>query len=106
MPRRSSGVIRVALAAFVFCAFVVATVLAPRPARAAQAGRHSVDVLVADAGNLQILAFWVALGGGYFAREGLDVHVVAPDGSSIERAFTAGGARVAVLSGPEYERLI
>ncbi len=66
-----------------------------------------MDVLVPEAGNLQLLAFWVALGGGYFAREGLDVHVVLPDSPAhLRSSFAAGGAPVAVLGGPDYERLI
>ena len=78
-----------------------------RPALAAPGGRHTVDVLVPEAQSLQLLAFWVALGGGYFAREGLDVRVVLPDSPAhLRSSFAGGGAPVAVLGGPDYERLM
>jgi ABC-type nitrate/sulfonate/bicarbonate transport system substrate-binding protein len=78
-----------------------------RTASALPGGRRSVDVLVPEAQNLEALPFWVALGGGYFTREGLDVRVVLPDSPShLRTAFVNGAAPVAVLTGPEYERLI
>jgi ABC-type nitrate/sulfonate/bicarbonate transport system substrate-binding protein len=104
MPRRFFRAVRAALFT---CSIVVAVALPPRPALAVQGGRRSVEVLVPEAGNLQLLAFWVALGGGYFGREGLDVRAVTPDPQThVETVFAGGQAPVAILSGPEYERLI
>jgi ABC-type nitrate/sulfonate/bicarbonate transport system substrate-binding protein len=89
------------------CAVLVAGVASPRPASAVQGARETIPVLVSDAKDLQLLAFWVALGGGYFTREGIDVRVVAPDApAGIASAFKSGVVPVAILPGPAYERLI
>ena len=47
--------------------------------------------------------FWVALGAGFFAQEGLDVELVV-GGSA--RAFLHGAADVAVMPRPTYLRLV
>lgn len=86
---------------------LVVTLASPRAASAAPGGRQTVPVLVPEAGDLQLLPFWVALGGGYFAREGLDVRVVTPaPRDTLVSSFKGGAAPVAVLPGPAYERLV
>ncbi|HET7770252.1 MAG TPA: ABC transporter substrate-binding protein [Chloroflexota bacterium] len=75
------------------------------PAAAARAATTPapVRVLVPDAENLQYLAFWVALGAGYFTDEGLAVRVIpagAPGAAAAE--FTGGAADVAILPPPQY----
>lgn len=103
----TAGSIRPARAALVVCLLLATVLASPNAAFASPGGRRSLDVLVPEAGNLEILAFWVALGGGYFAREGLDVHAVAPDAPEhLMRSFAGGAAQAAVLPGPTYERLI
>jgi ABC-type nitrate/sulfonate/bicarbonate transport system substrate-binding protein len=90
------------------CSLVLAALGLPRAAQATQTAREPISVLVSDAKDLQLLAFWVALGGGYFAREGLDVRVVATDVPT-PAALVSGvkaGAPVAILPGSAYERLI
>ena len=96
-----------ALRAVCFGLAVLAIAIAPRGASAAAAPRTSVPIIVPDTGDLQLLAFWVALGAGYFADEGMDVHVVAPsEPGQAAGLLTSSGAPIAVLSGPEYLRLI
>jgi ABC-type nitrate/sulfonate/bicarbonate transport system substrate-binding protein len=100
------GLRRLAFAVLACSAFL-AGMLAPRSAIAAPGGRLAVDVLVPETRDLQILPFWVALGGGYFARQGLDVHVVSAKAPGLAPGmFKSGAAPAAVLSGPDYERLI
>lgn len=69
--------------------------------------RGTVRVLVPDEGNLQLLAFYVALGARDFAREGVDVVPTSPSSPAlVQGAFTNGEADVALLPAPVYERLI
>ncbi len=65
------------LRALVLGTVLLAGAVSPCAASAAPESRRSVTVLVPEMGNLQALAFWVALGARYFEGEGLDVHVVA-----------------------------
>ena len=103
VPRRLSRTVH----SLLVCLVLMVGVASPRPAAAAQGGRQTIPVLVPEAKDLELLAFWVALGGGYFAREGIDVRVVTPDSpASVGKAFRSGAAPVAVLPGPAYERLI
>jgi ABC-type nitrate/sulfonate/bicarbonate transport system substrate-binding protein len=105
-PAMAKGTTRL-LRALLVGVTLVAGALSPRVAPAAQGGRRAITVLVPEAGNLQILAFWVALGGDYFAREGLDVNlIVAESPAQAQGAFKSGAAPVAILPGPDYERLI
>jgi ABC-type nitrate/sulfonate/bicarbonate transport system substrate-binding protein len=98
---------RMSRALLLVVAVLLVGAISPRTAGAAPETRHGVDVLVPEAGNLQLLAFWVALGGGYFTREGIDVNVVTPSApSAAEAAFKTGTPPVAILPGPAYERLI
>ena len=74
----------------------------PRAAGAAPAP-VPLRVLIPDAENLQYLAFWVALGAGYFRDESLAVRVVpagAPGAATSE--FLGGAADVAILPPPQY----
>jgi NitT/TauT family transport system substrate-binding protein len=85
---------------------LAALLLVAPPAGAAQV-RWPVRVLVPEPGNLQLLAFWVALGAGYFAEEGIDVVPVSPASPALaQSAFTDGDAPAALLPAPVYERLI
>jgi NitT/TauT family transport system substrate-binding protein len=106
-PRRLSPLLRTLLVCSVV---MIAGIASPRPAAAVQGGRPTIPVLVPDAKGLEGFAFWVALGGGYFAREGIDVRVVTPESppssSALVKSFRGGAAPVAVLPGPAYERLV
>jgi ABC-type nitrate/sulfonate/bicarbonate transport system substrate-binding protein len=63
--------------------------------------------MVLPSRNLQFMAFWVALAGGLFAGEGLDVDVaVAAEPLDAPIAFRAGVAEVGILPPPLYLRLI
>jgi ABC-type nitrate/sulfonate/bicarbonate transport system substrate-binding protein len=93
--------------ALLVCSLLVACVVLPRSARASGGERRAVTVLVPDARDLRFLAFWVALGSGSFAREGLDVNVIAASSPAAARTtFMTGPAPVALLLGPDYERLV
>jgi NitT/TauT family transport system substrate-binding protein len=77
------------------------------PAIAAPLAPTTVKVLVPEEGNLQLLAFWVALGAGYFAERGVTVEPFVPPSPAMAQAsFTAGETDVALLPAPVYERLI
>jgi ABC-type nitrate/sulfonate/bicarbonate transport system substrate-binding protein len=66
-----------------------------------------VQIVVPDLSDLQLLAFWTALGGGYFAQEGIDVTPVAPPSpGQAGQIFRANGFPAAILNGPEYEQAI
>jgi NitT/TauT family transport system substrate-binding protein len=87
------------------CAVLLATLAVAVTAPAA--GRTEVKVLVPEAGNLQLLAFYVAVGAGYFGSRGLDVVPVSPSFPALAQgAFTNGEAPAALLPAPVYERLI
>ena len=63
--------------------------------------------MVLPSQNLQFMAFWVALAGGLFLAEGLDVDVaVAAEPLDAPIAFRAGVAEVGILPPPLYLRLI
>ena len=71
------------------------------------AAAQPLTVVVQDAGNLQFLSFWTALGAGYFADEGLAVKVVTPPTPrEVTNMFQADQAQVAVLCPPVYLPLI
>jgi NitT/TauT family transport system substrate-binding protein len=93
--------------ALVLGVILAATALAPRRADARELGvATTVRVVVPEATNLQLLAFWVAIGAGYFAEEGTDVDLVVPDAPALaQAAFTNGAAPVAVLAAPMMLRL-
>lgn len=77
--------------------------LLPRAAFAVE----KVKVLVPDRDNLQYMAFWVAKGGGFFTREGVDVELVVPPGpQQTQRFWETRAADVAVLPPPMYVTLI
>lgn len=64
-------------------------------------------VLVPDYGNLEFMSFWIALGGGFFQKEGLDVQVVTPpQPQGATQVLFQGGADIAVLPPPMYLALI
>jgi ABC-type nitrate/sulfonate/bicarbonate transport system substrate-binding protein len=66
-----------------------------------------VHVIVPEAHNLQDLAFWVALGSGAFAEQGLDVQCDVPETPGEARQLLARPeAQVAVLPPPLYLELI
>ena len=81
-------------------AALVACCLFARPARA-------FDVALPDADNLQYMTFWVALGAGYFADEGVDVRVIAPETpAGIQAMVQEHKASAFVLPPPVYVPLI
>ena len=85
---------------------VVLALLAPSSSSASPA-RTPVQILIPEPGNLQLLAFYVALGAGYFESVGLDVSPVSPPSPALAQGyFTSGEAPVALLPAPVYERLI
>jgi ABC-type nitrate/sulfonate/bicarbonate transport system substrate-binding protein len=66
-----------------------------------------VQVLVPDADNLQYLPYWVALGAGHFADEGIAPQLLVPEVPAQAIAkMIAGEAPVAVLPPPVYLQLI
>ena len=90
-----------------FFAWAVVLLSMAASVRASAAPPTRVKVLVPEAGNLQLVAFYVALGAGYFAREGLDVVPVSPSSPALAQgAFTNGEAPAALLPAPIYERLL
>lgn len=90
-----------------FSAAVLASLSVPSLAMAAPPPRATVKVLVPEAGNLQLLAFYVAIGAGYFEDAGLDVVPVSPQYPALAQGlFTNGEAPAALLPAPVYERLI
>jgi ABC-type nitrate/sulfonate/bicarbonate transport system substrate-binding protein len=88
-------------------ALALGVIVSPARTFAAPEARRNLDVLVPQGESLELLAFWTALGSGAFAREGLEVRAVAPAApTTVEAAFTRGDAPFAILSGPEYQRLM
>jgi len=66
-----------------------------------------LPVLLTDGDNLQDLAFWVALGAGYFEDEGFRIRrTISPTPGEAAKLFTGGAAPVAVLPPPIYLSLI
>jgi NitT/TauT family transport system substrate-binding protein len=66
-----------------------------------------LPVLLTEADNLQDLAFFVALGAGYFEDEGFRIlRKNSPTPGDAAKLFTAGAAPVAVLPPPIYLSLI
>jgi NitT/TauT family transport system substrate-binding protein len=66
-----------------------------------------VQVIVPDAHNLQDLAFWVALGAGYFTEAGVEPKLTIPDVPSDARKLLARpDGQAAVLPPPLYLDLI
>lgn len=81
-------------------------ILVIAPLREAQAG-EPLKVLLPDKENLQFMSFWVAKGGGFFAREGIELEIVtAEHPTKAESMFVEGAADAAVLPPPMYLRLI
>jgi ABC-type nitrate/sulfonate/bicarbonate transport system substrate-binding protein len=67
----------------------------------------NLEVGLPDSDNLQYMSFWVAEGAGYFADEGFDVRVVAPDTpSGITTLVREHTIDVFVLPPPTYIALI
>jgi ABC-type nitrate/sulfonate/bicarbonate transport system substrate-binding protein len=89
---------------------VVALVVAVLWSGSARAG-EKLKVLVPEKDNLQYLAFWVAKGGGYFEREGIDIELVVPPPASrfappVDGVLEKGEADAAVLAPYAYLRMI
>jgi NitT/TauT family transport system substrate-binding protein len=80
---------------------------AAAPATQVVAARPQVTVVTPKRDNLQYLSFWVAAGGGLFAKHGVDVRVVSagPD-KRIEGQLDSGQAQAAVVSPPKYLQMI
>ena len=73
----------------------------------ADGGLRSVRVLVPSKGNLQHMAFWLAIATGAFRDEGVQVEVVLPPAPrDVSALFEKGDAELAVLPPPEYLTLI
>lgn len=86
---------------------LAALLLAPAVRASDIPGLKPVKILIPDEGNLQLLAFYVAQGAGYFADAGLDISTVSPPAPALtEEYFKNGKAPAALLSAPIYERLI
>jgi NitT/TauT family transport system substrate-binding protein len=69
--------------------------------------REPVTIIIPDADNLQDLPFFVALGAGYFADEGLDVTVkVSATPGEVVDLLHGDADQVAVLPPPVYLQLI
>lgn len=66
-----------------------------------------VRIGVPEAGNIQYLSLWVAIGGGYFADEGLDARVVHPaTNRQTPDLLLSGQVEMALLPPPMYLGLI
>lgn len=71
--------------------------------RVARPGFELVRVGVPTATNLQFMAFWTALGAGYFDDEGLDIQVViAPSPMATPNFLLQGRTDIAVLPPPMF----
>ncbi|MBS2012781.1 MAG: ABC transporter substrate-binding protein [Deltaproteobacteria bacterium] len=93
MPRR--------LASFVLFVFLLAG------ARRAAAEPEKLKVLVPEKDNLQYMTFWVAKGGGFFQKRGIDLEmVVAPQPAKAETMFDGGEGDAAVLPPPMFLRMV
>ena len=88
-------------------AILSASLASPSAAASPSTPRERVAVAVPDVANLQFLAFWIAVGAGYFADEGLDVDVTAPASPAlVQSMFQGGSPPFAVLPAPDFERLV
>src|SRR5688500_18588289 len=68
---------------------------------------ETVRLGIPERGNIQYLTLWVALGTGYFEREGLDVQLIFPPASNqIQSVLMQGQADIALLQPPTYLGLI
>ena len=67
-----------------------------------------VTVVAPDHENLQFAAFWVAIHGGFFAKEGLEIEVISPDGPAATGNFflAHGEADAAVMPPPIFLGLV
>ncbi len=66
-----------------------------------------IRVVIPDPDNLQYLSFWVALGAGYFADEGLALELSSPPvPAGVLRLLEEENAPVAVLPPPIYLALV
>lgn len=82
----------------VACALSLVLSLGARSASAAP-----LRVVVPDRENLQYMSFWVASGGGFFAREGVDIEIVTPPGpQQTSSVLERREAEAAVLPPPLF----
>ncbi len=98
-----------ARASCVAVAALVLTLFTCRVARAQEPTKTltHVAVVVPEPSNLQLLAFWVASGAGYFADEGIALDVKSgPSPALAQSLYTQGVAPFGVLPAPDFERLI
>ncbi len=71
------------------------------------ASAETVRVLLPDRDNLQYMAFWIALGAGYFRDEGIDIALSIPDApEQVNEYLRRADSEVAVLPPPRYLELI
>lgn len=85
-------------AAFCLVAGVAAMTQPASPARAQD--MTEINVLLPNPSAINVFPLWVAIGEGYFEKEGLKVNVEAVDGSSqVLQAMSAGQAQIG-LPGP------
>jgi len=95
-----------AVASFVALVAMGLALLLPRSARADSPAKVT-PVVVPEPSNLQLLAFWVAKGAGYFADEGIAIDVKSGESPALAQSlYTQGAAPFAVLPAPDFERLI
>jgi NitT/TauT family transport system substrate-binding protein len=108
LDRATASLASCAGASWVAFAALILVLLAPRAARAEKPTEpERVAVVVPEPSNLQLLAFWVAKGAGYFANEGIAIEVTSgPSPALAQSLYTQGAAPFAVLPAPDFERLI
>ena len=76
-------------------------------ARRASAEPEKLKVLVPEKDNLQYMTFWVAKGGGFFQKRGIDLEmVVSPHPAKAETMFDGGEGDAAVLPPPMFLRMV
>lgn len=89
--------------AVAFALFSIVTLLAPP----ASADPEKLKVVVPEKENLQYMTFWVAKGGGFFLKHGIDLEmIVAPQPAKAETMFDGGEGDAAVLPPPMYLRMV
>lgn len=89
-----------------FCVMIVLTLIMAATSGAvvvAQPVRTPVRIEVPNTGNLQFITLWVAIGAGYFQKEGLEPQIIAaPNPREVGQRLLKGEADAALLPPPMF----